>query len=169
MNAISPKFTISLKANISTQHIIATKYILLLNLTAFVRRNASLPNQVDIAGEFLCSKCSHICYAPIMLTSSSTLAFAGFSLQLIQKESLSWSSSDSHAVLLTWETSTLTFSSCFSFCFHFLGVPCVTFPVNVSNNGSDSLPDWKSASPPFGNFLKAFSHVGVIRMVRMHH
>ena len=36
------------------------------------------------------------------------------------------------------------------FFFHFLGVSCTTFPVDVSKNDcSDSLPDWKSFSLPF--------------------
>ena len=67
-----------------------------------------------------------------------------FFAHAIQKESLSWSSSDSQAIPHTRHIfSALTFSFCFSFCCHFFGISCVTFPVNLSESYcSDSLPEW---------------------------
>ena len=101
------------------------------------------------------SKCSHIRHALTSCTHAYRLQYSCilqvFPVHAIQKESFSRSSSDSQAILHTQHIfSALTFSSCFSFCFHFLGVSCARFPVDVSKNDcSDSLPVWKSISGPF--------------------
>ena len=85
----------------------------------------------------------------LMLRGSSTLTFSSFPCASNPK-GISF-------MIFKWfpgnttyanSFSALTFSCCFSFCF--LGVSCVTFPVDVlKNDCSYSLPDWKSISWPF--------------------
>ena len=118
-------------------------------------RSASLP-KFFLQHQSFCSKCSDICYgyAPISrnLQTAVLLHLQVFPAHAIHKESLSYLQQvNSRAIPHTRHIfSPSTFSFCFSFCFHFLGVSCITFPVDVSKNDcSDSLPDWKSISLPF--------------------